>query len=125
MIRNLASGEARYIIGLLIAARGVGYIPVVFADPSTYTTSYQVQADIMPVWVYCVVQLAIGLGLIISAKVDIRLSAIGRTISVLAFAMSVLFFVIWIQSLAWTAVSTYAVMIAATLAQTVYIPPVG
>lgn len=92
VIRNLASGQARYLLGLLITAGGVGYIPLGFVDPETYTTSYRVQADIMPIWLYCIVQLSIGISLILSANANIRLSIIGRTISVLAFTLTVLFF---------------------------------
>ena len=124
MTQLLTSGGARLTFGLLIIARGLGYVPVAFGDPSSYTTSYQLQAAIMPLWIYCIIQLGVGLTLVSTTSMASRLNWHGRFVSVLSFSLAILFFVIWVQSKAYTAVGTYAVISVAMLLQAIHVPSI-
>ena len=110
--------------GWIIAGRGIAYIPLLFAHPDTYTTSYQIQNDIAPLWMYALVQIGLSVLVLRSASLQARMSWRGRFYSVLSFSAMVLLGTIWVESRAWIAVSTCVILAVVMLVQSIYVPEV-
>lgn len=93
------------LAGYMLAS-GTGYAWVVLRQ-SRLTTSYEIQAEYMPLGVYAV--LLFGLGLLMAVTRARRAFWYARVIAVAAFALYVFIGTTWIQAGAFTGVTQYLV----------------
>jgi hypothetical protein len=96
----------RTLVGLLLWVQGLGYLYLVATD-GRRTTSYQLQAEIAPLWLFGVVLVGVGVGLLGSRRR--RRTALGRMIAGVGFAVVALIGWTWGLAGAVTAVGTYAI----------------
>lgn len=106
MLRSPVGAGMRTVIGLLLIAQSFGYWWLL-ATGGRLTTSYTLQAEVLPLWCYGLALGACGVGLLVTRLHRRRWWE--RSIAVVAFAFVALIGWTWYLAGALTAVGTYIV----------------
>ena len=110
--RLIISGfDIRAVLGIIAFNLGVIYLWFgFFVDINTLASTYQYQAEIVPLWVYGIMFLLLGIGTLSTNNEKYRLTMLGRNIAVFGMSLLLLFNLTFLVDFAISAFAVYPIL---------------